>query len=64
MNDKRLSTVNPASGSRTKVAEKRKNYYAVVRQGVEQDVGKIFESWQEAEVEIKASWIILFPTRF
>ncbi|KAI5455418.1 hypothetical protein NCC49_000229 [Naganishia albida] len=66
MSDKRISTMNPASGNRMKVAEKRKNYYAVVRRGAEEDLGRIFESWQEAEVEIKShpdtSWKV-FKTR-
>lgn len=37
------------------MSEKRRNYYAVVRRGEAHEVGKIFESWQEAEVEIKVS---------
>ncbi|KAJ9107552.1 hypothetical protein QFC21_001011 [Naganishia friedmannii] len=37
----------------TKVMNKKRNYYAVVVLGEENYQGKIFESWPEAELEIK-----------
>ncbi|KAJ9123203.1 hypothetical protein QFC22_001396 [Naganishia vaughanmartiniae] len=55
-----------ASMGQTKVMDKRKNYYAVVVLGEEQYEGKIFESWSEAELEIKGhsktTWKV-FKTR-
>jgi hypothetical protein len=58
LSHKRLSAVvAPNAMDRRKTSEKRRNYYAVVRRGDGHEVGKIFESWQEAEVEIKVSSI-------
>ncbi|GHJ86010.1 hypothetical protein NliqN6_2412 [Naganishia liquefaciens] len=55
LSHKRLSAVvAPSTTERSRVFEKRRNYYAVVRRGEGHQVGKIFESWQEAEIEIKA----------
>lgn len=39
--------------AQTKAMDKRRNYYAVVVLGEEQYEGKIFESWPDAELEIK-----------
>lgn len=62
LSHKRLSVVvAPNTAERSKIPEKRRNYYAVVRRGEGHEVGKIFESWQEAEIEIKVSAVTAFP---